>query len=67
MTQDALSELTDPNTLRVGINLGNILLVTGTSPTGDPEGVAPDMAAAIAERLGVAVAYVKADVNHCVG
>jgi polar amino acid transport system substrate-binding protein len=58
MTQDALSELTDPSTLRVGINLGNILLVTGTSPTGDPEGVAPDMAAALAERLGVAVSYV---------
>ena len=57
MTQDALSELTDPSTLRVGINLGNILLVTGTSPTGDPEGVAPDLAAAIAERLGVSVSY----------
>ena len=57
ITQDARSDLTDPSTLRVGINLGNILLVTGTSPTGDPEGVAPDMAAAIAERLGVAVSY----------
>ena len=58
MTQDALSELTDPGTLRVGINLGNILLVTGTGPSGDPQGVAPDMAAAMAERLGVAVSYV---------
>ncbi len=45
MSDAALSELTDPGTLRVGINLGNILLVTGTSPAGDPEGVAPDMAA----------------------
>ncbi len=58
MTQDALSELTVSGTLRVGINLGNTLLVTGTSHTGHPEGVAPDMAAAIAERLGVAVSYV---------
>ncbi len=58
MTQDALSELTVSNTLRVGINLGNTLLVTGTSPTGQPEGVAPDIAAAIAERLGVEVSYV---------
>ena len=58
MTEDALSDLTDPGTLRVGINLGNILLVTGTGPTGDPQGVAPDMAAAMAERLGVAVSYV---------
>ena len=32
MTHDALSELTVPGTLRVGINLGNILLVTGTGP-----------------------------------
>lgn len=58
MTQDALSELTHSGTLRVGINLGNILLVTGTGPTGDPQGVAPDMAAAMAGRLGVAVSYV---------
>ena len=58
MIQDALSELTVSGTLRVGINLGNILLVTGASPTGDPEGVAPDMAAAVAERLGVTVSYV---------
>ena len=61
MTQDALSELTVPGTLRVGITLGNILLVTGTSLTGDPQGVAPDMAAAIAERLGVAVSYATFD------
>jgi polar amino acid transport system substrate-binding protein len=58
MIRNVLSELSDPDTLRVGINLGNILLVTGTSPTGDPEGIAPDMAAAVAERLGVAVSYV---------
>ena len=58
MTHDALSELSLPGTLRVGINLGNILLVTGTRPNGDPEGVAPGVAAAIAERLGTAVSYV---------
>ena len=57
MPRDALSELSEPGTLRVGINLGNILLVTGTSASGDPEGVAPDMAAAFAKRLGVAVSY----------
>jgi len=56
--QDALSELTVPGTLRVGINLGNILLVTGKSEAGDPEGVAPDMAAALARRLGVGVSYI---------
>lgn len=58
MTQDAVSELTEPGTLRVGINLGNILLVTGKGPGGEPQGVAPDMAAALAERLGVDVSYV---------
>lgn len=58
MTRDALSDLTVPGRLRVGINLGNILLVTGTGPDGDPQGASPDMAAAIAERLGVAVSYV---------
>lgn len=58
MTQDALSELTHPGTLRVGINLGNILLVTGTGAQGEPQGVSPDMAAALAGRLGVAVSYV---------
>jgi len=58
MIEDARSELTDPGTLRVGINLGNILLVTGKGPGGEPQGVAPDMAAGIAERLGVGVSYV---------
>ena len=58
MTQDAISELADPGRLRVGINLGNILLVTGAGPGGEPQGVAPDMAAALAARLGVDVSYV---------
>jgi polar amino acid transport system substrate-binding protein len=61
MTDAALAELSVPGTLRVGINLGNILLVTGRGGNGDPQGVAPDMAAAIAERLGVAVSYVTFD------
>jgi polar amino acid transport system substrate-binding protein len=61
MTAAVLSELGVPGTLRVGINLGNILLVTGRSRNGDPQGVAPDLAAAIAERLGVAVSYVTFD------
>ncbi len=39
--------------------MANILLVTGTTSAGEPEGVAPDMARAIADRLGVAVTYVR--------
>jgi polar amino acid transport system substrate-binding protein len=38
--------------------MGNFLLVTGKDPNGDPTGVSPDMAAAIAARLGVPVKYV---------
>ena len=40
------------------INMSNFLLVTGRSAAGDPEGVSPSMARAIAERLGVPVKYV---------
>ena len=43
MSADALFELKEPGKLHVAINLGNFLLVTGESPNGDPEGVAPDM------------------------
>jgi len=58
MSKTAASELAPTGVLRAGINLSNFLLVTGKSAAGDPVGVAPDMAAAIAERLGVPVKYV---------
>ena len=44
--------------LRVGINMGNFLLVTGATPAGEPDGVAPDMARAVAARLGVPLTLV---------
>ena len=58
MSPDVIAELAPAGVLRAGINLGNFLLVTGRSPTGDPEGVAPDMAREIATRLNVPVKYV---------
>lgn len=58
MSPEILAELAPSGALRAGINLSNFLLVTGKTPAGDPAGVAPDMARAIAERLGVAVTYV---------
>ena len=58
MPQQVISELAPTGILRAAINLANFLLVTGTSAVGEPEGVAPDLARAIAERLGVSVAYV---------
>jgi polar amino acid transport system substrate-binding protein len=58
MSPEIISELAPSGTLRAGINLANILLVTGSTAAGEPIGVAPDMARAIADRLGVAVSYV---------
>jgi polar amino acid transport system substrate-binding protein len=58
MSPDVLAQLAPTGVLRAGINLGNFLLVTGRSAAGDPEGVAPDMARAVAERLGVPVRFV---------
>ena len=58
MSQAVLSELAPSGVLRAGINMSNFLLVTGRSASGDPEGVAPDMARAIAQRLGVEIVYV---------
>jgi len=56
--QEVASELAPTGVLRAAINMGNFLLVTGKSPSGDPEGVSPDMAREIATRLGVPVKYV---------
>ena len=39
--------------LRAGINLSNFLLVSSRGPNGEPVGVAPDMAASLARRIGV--------------
>ena len=53
-----VSELAPTGVLRAAINMGNFLLVTGKTPSGDPSGVSADIAAAIAARLGVPVKYV---------
>jgi polar amino acid transport system substrate-binding protein len=58
MSPDVIAELAPTGVLRAGINLSNFLLVSGKSPEGDPEGVAPDMAREVANRLGVPVKYV---------
>ena len=54
----ARDELLPEGVLRAGINLGNFLLVSGRNESGEPTGVAPDMARALAERLDAAVRYV---------
>src|SRR3712207_3940036 len=58
MSPDVLAQLAPTGILHAGINMGNFLLVTGRSPSGDPDGVSPSMARAIADRLGVPVRYV---------
>jgi polar amino acid transport system substrate-binding protein len=58
MDRQIVEELAPTGVLRAAINMGNFLLVTGKTASGDPQGVAPDMAAAIASQLGVAVRYV---------
>src|SRR5438552_6409608 len=52
-----IAELAPTGALRAAINMGNFLLVTGKTPSGDPSGVSADIAAAIAARLGVPVKY----------
>lgn len=51
-------QLAPTGVLRAGINMSNFLLVTGKTVTGEPEGVSPDMAQAIAARLGVGLQLV---------
>lgn len=58
MSDKARAELAPTGVLRAGINLSNFLLVTGRTAEGDPVGVAPDVARAIADSLGVPVRYV---------
>jgi len=55
---DLKSELAPKGVLRAALNMANNLLVTGRSPSGEPTGVAPDMAHEIGRRLGVAVRLV---------
>lgn len=54
----ARAELAPSGTLRIGINHSNFLLVDPGSPHGAPRGIAPDLGAELARRLGVALVYV---------
>lgn len=54
----AKAELTPTGVLRAAINMSNFLLVNARGPQGEPAGVSPSMARALADRLGVQVHYV---------
>ena len=58
MLQEIRAELAPTGVLRAAINLSNFLLVTGKTDGGDPVGVSPDIARAVAERLGVGIEYI---------
>jgi polar amino acid transport system substrate-binding protein len=58
VSSDIVAELAPHGVLRAGINLSNFLLVSSRDADGGPVGVAPDMARAIADQLGVPVRYV---------
>ena len=53
MSPEIVAQLAPTGVLRAGINMSNFLLVTGETSDGDPDGVSPDMARAIADELGV--------------
>lgn len=58
MSPEIRAQLAPTGVLRAGINLSNFLLVTGRDAAGDPTGVSPGMARAIAERLDVPIRYI---------
>ncbi len=53
MSEVLRRQLAPTGVLRAGINMSNFLLVNGETSTGNPAGVSPDMAKAIADKLGV--------------
>jgi polar amino acid transport system substrate-binding protein len=53
MSEQARRELARPGRLRAGINERNPVLVSARAPGGDPDGVAPALAAELARRLAV--------------
>ena len=55
MSNLVLKQLAPKGYLRAAINLSNFLLVTGQDGDGNPQGVSPDMAKALANKLGVEV------------
>ena len=60
VSEQLRAELAPTGTLRVAINLSNFLLVSDHSSR-VPVGVSPDMALAVAQRLGVSVSWVLYD------
>jgi len=59
MNPKAKSELLPTGKLRVGVNLGNFLLVNQDTANGELRGIVPDLAAELARRLGTTAELVR--------
>lgn len=59
--REIVAELAPKGALRAAINYGNTVLVPGDAPNGPWRGVSPDLARALAEKLGVPIQYVPYD------
>jgi polar amino acid transport system substrate-binding protein len=55
MNSEVIKQIASNGVLIAGIYLGNFLLVTGKDEQGNPEGVSPDLAHAIAKELNVKI------------
>lgn len=58
MNHAITAQLAPTGTLRAAINLSNFLLVSSRGANGEPQGVAPDMARAVADAIGVPIRYI---------
>lgn len=58
MNPEVRRQLAPSGVLRAGINLSNFLLVSSRTPAGDPAGVSPDMARAVADSLALELWFV---------
>jgi len=58
--EPVMKELAPAGRLRAAINFGNSVLAQ-TGPNGEPRGITPDLATALAKRLGVPVEFVHYD------
>jgi len=63
---DVIEQLAPTGVLRAGINMNNFLLVVDKTPSGDPIGPSPSVAAAIADTLGVSLELVPFDTPSAV-
>ena len=64
MNPQLLEQLVPTGVLRVGVNMSNFLLVSNTSDDGEPDGVSPAMARALATRLGVEARLIPVSYTH---